>query len=216
MAGNRSYRRFGRAAAAVCAGAVLVAGCTSSDSAPPTSPPLPSGASAAPFYCGFLSKDSVQTALGTDHLLPWGAPTYFVGEEKNLDGGRLGQAGCTINDKSDIDLGVEVIPVDTRPDLVQQLVDASAAGKGSYHFASGYGVGYAGRDYPAAATGADQQGASAVLLRGNWYVSVGIQTPGRGRDPVKDVVALARQVIAFLHLPAAHAQPYPTPTASGP
>lgn len=55
--------------------------------------------------------------------------------------------------------------------------------------------------------------AFADVMRGNRHVTVTILAPAKGRDPVKDAVAITRQVVAFLNLPVTHLKPYPSPTA---
>jgi hypothetical protein len=211
----RSRLRFVRAAgvANVVSLALVLGSCSSSSPHADTSP-LSTTASAPPLYRGFVSKQSTQTALGTDKLLASGSPVDATGQERNLDGGRFVQADRTVNNSKGIALQVQVMPVTYRPDVVQNLVNGVAAGNGTYHFPASYGVGYAGRDYPGA-KGKDLQGATSAVLRGNWYVAVGIDAPGEGRDAVADSVAITRQVVAFLRLPATHAKLYPTPSPSG-
>lgn len=208
--------RIGMAVCRAVAGALLavamLSACTSSAPHPDTSP-LSTSASAPPLYCSFVSKASTQTALGTDQLLGLGAPNYATGRQRNLDGGRLVSASCTVSKSNGIALTVDVLPIDARPDVVQQLVNGVAAGQGSYHFPPSYGLGYAFRQHPDA-TASNLQGATSAILRGNWYVAVSIDSPGPGRNAVDDSVAITRQVIAFLHLPATHAKPYPTPSGS--
>jgi hypothetical protein len=198
----------------VVVGALAVmtaAACTSSGGAPDTSP-LSTAASSPPLYCGFVSKQSVQTAVGTDKLLASGGVHHLTGAFYDPDGGRLGQATCDVNDKSGQAFGAEVIPLAERPDLAQQTVDAIAshkAGDGLYVFPASYGVGWAKPDQAK-----NPSGATVYLLRGNWFVNVGVDNVAKGRDPVADSVALTHQIVAFLHLPTTHAKPYPSPSAS--
>lgn len=189
----------------------LLAGCSSGGS--PDTSPLSTAASAPPFYCGFVSKNDVQIAVGTDHLGVSGSVQYLTGQQRNPDGGRLGRADCTVNDKNGQAFGAEVMPIVDRPDLAQQVVDTLARhkpGDGLYVFPRSFGVGWcqpSRGENPAT-------GATVYLLRGNWFVNVGITGAAEGRDPVKDAVALTHQIVAFLRLPTTHTKPYPTPSPS--
>jgi hypothetical protein len=190
--------------AAIAAALVGTAACTSStDSSNPT--PLPTSASPPPRYCGFVSQDSVHVAVGETRLRATGSPAYA------LTGGTrtLTSATCSINDKNGQVFGVEVLQLGARPDVEQQVVDTVATGQAAYVFPASYGVGYA-QTYPAAS----YTKAAARLLRGDYLVSLGLQRVAAGRDHLKDVVALTRQIVAALHLPVTHAKPYPTPSAS--
>jgi hypothetical protein len=218
MAGRSSRlsgRRFAAALAALVGVASVAAACTSSGGTPDTSP-LSTAASAPPLYCDFVSKQSVQTSLGTDQLSASGSVQHLTGNFFDPDGGRLGQATCTIDAQKDgkhtQPFGAEVIPIRERPDLANQVVDELAAhkpGDGLYVFPRSYGVGWAKPD-----EAKNPSGATVYLLRGNWFVNVGVDDVAKGRDPIHDVVALTHQIVAFLHLPTTHAKPYPTPSAS--
>lgn len=200
------------AAAGLAALLALLCACTSSGGTPNTSP-LSTAASAPPLYCGFVSKQSVQTSVGTDQLLASGFVQHLTGAFHDPDGGRLGQANCGINDKDGQAFAAEVIPLDERPDLAQQTVDTLAShkpGDGLYVFPTSFGVGWAKPDQAK-----HPSGATVLLLRGNWFVNIGFDDVAKGRDPVEDSVAMTHQVVAFLNLPTTHAKPYPTPSPSG-
>lgn len=207
MAVSRSQaRRSGRLVSlAVVASLALVAGCTSSAPQPDTSP-LSTAASAPPLYCGFVSQDSVDVAVGETKLLSFGAPAYAPNGSKQV----LESALCSLNGHKGQVFGVQVLPLGARPDIEQKVVDKVASRKVSYVFPASYGVGYA-QTY---SLKYGDTKAAAYLLRGNYLVTLGLQQVAAGRDRLKDVVALTHQIVAFLGLPMSHTKPYPTPSPS--
>jgi hypothetical protein len=194
---------------------VSMGACTSSAPHTDTSP-LSTGASAPPLYCAFVSKRSADTASGgLLRTFAEGSPVYAQGAQRNADGGRLVRAACTLEGFPrrgpgvDTALAVDVAAIGERPDLDQLVVNQTEHTHG-YRFPADFGIGFAALRYP----NDKSKGAFADLLRGNWHVTVSIPSPAAGRDSVKDATAIARQVIAFLRLPATHAEPYPTPSSS--
>lgn len=197
------------------AGTTLLTACTSTAAKPDTSP-LPTRATSGQFVCAFVDKISLQVALGikdlnANNIVLDGRPVYYEGQERNPDGGRLAQANCGVTVLQDSTpharqvFGAQVEQLADRPDIVQQIVDDTAGGRpAADRFPSSYGLGIA---YPG-------HGGNVELLRGDWFVLVGISDPAKGRGPVKDAVALTEQIVATLKLPATHRQPYPKPTTS--
>jgi len=194
--------------AGIAAVSAVVSACSSSSST--NTSPLPTAAPAGPFLCGFLGKDSVDVAVAIPKPFGQGGVIYSQGTERNADGGRMLSAACTVTGFSGSGatqaLIADVHAIGVRPDLDQQAVNVPKSA--SYTFPPSDGVGYVSVRYPNDRT----KGAVADLLRGNWHLTVTIMTPAKGRDPVQDSIAIARQVIAYLHLPTTHRKPYPTTT----
>lgn len=173
---------------------------------------MPTGVTQGPFFCGFVDKASATAAAPVPKAFGDGGVVNSQTQQRNADGGRMLSALCTVSGfpkgggaEQTLIVGVDAIGV--RPDLDKKAVNTRSAG---YVFPQSYGVGSAALRDPSDRS----QGADADLLRGNWHVSVGLMTSPKGRDPVQDAVAIARQVIAFLRLPTTHAKPYPSTSSS--
>ena len=193
--------------------AALLTGCSSSGGGPEPTPlptPLPTTAPHGPTLCGFLAKASVETALGR-------ADETATGSARELSSGAPGgsvRASCAVavpGDGESDALDVRVRKV-AATDL--DIVRTARSGSATFTYPSDVGVGFASRDLYTDAAGHEHPSVQSGLIRGDWTVTIGLQVPGRTRDPVADVVALAEQVIAALHLPAKPSRPYPEPIAS--
>lgn len=153
-----------------------------------------------------MSQSGVQRAVGEAKLRVTGGAFYGNGGSALA----LSTAYCTLTggkDGKDDVFGVSVEPLGARPDLDREVVSRAAGGEASYTYPRAFAVGYA-QSYPTGFGGAI---ARTELLYGSWNITVGENRSAAGRDRVKDVAAIARQVIAFLRLPAGHATPYPAP-----
>jgi hypothetical protein len=204
-------------AAAAIAGAV--AACSSGKHVDTT--PLPTTTPAGALLCGFLDSASASTALGGAKFSTSGGVDYFFGTaQRNADGGLLQGATCQLYTKQDREaaLSVSVQAIGVRPDVDAQVAALARDGiatyeddaKAAYLFPADEGLGgavyYSSEDRNLHTHRAGR----ADVLWGNWDVSVGVDLPGSGRDPVKDAVALTRQVTQQLKLPTARTLPLPS------
>ena len=192
--------------------AALATGCSSSGSPGPSPLPaplsttVPDGAK----LCGFLGRRNVERALGrTDetarggvHELPRDAPPGSL------------LASCAVavpGDGASDAFHIDVRRVD-RTD--SDIVRTARSGVATFTYPRDIGVGFASRDLYHDAAGRAYRSVESGLIRGDWTITLGLQLPGRNRDPVADLVALAQQAIAAMHLPAQPSRPYPAAVAS--
>lgn len=181
---------------------VLVAGCTP-DKGEKSTEPLPT--QAVGDACGFVSKESAETALGQSGLEGQGEKQDLAGSAKNPDGSKLNLAGCKFFAKDGNELNVSVKPIGIPPYEERAVPTLLKAGGAAFVFPESEGQG-------AVKTGGDAA-ATAQFIRGDWYYLVVLSKPVEGRKPVDDVVAILRQVVNQLGLPSVETLPRPTPTA---
>jgi hypothetical protein len=94
------------------------------------------------------------------------------------------------------------------------IARTARSGTADFTYPADIGVGFANRDHYTDAAGHQHRSVESGLIRGDWTITIGLQVPAAGRDPLADVVSLAQQFIATLHLPAHASHPYPAPVAS--
>ena len=188
-----------RSALAVAVAVVALAGCTQ-DKAKNTDP-LPT--QAVGDACGFVSKSSVEIALGQSGLEGQGLKQDLAGSAKNPDGSRLNLAGCKFFTKDGNELNVSVKPIGIPPYEERAVPTLLKAGSAAFVFPTSEGQGVA-------VGPSSDQAAVARLIRGDWYYAVALSKPVSGRDAVADVVAILRQVVGQLGLPQVETLPRPT------
>jgi hypothetical protein len=187
--GEKSWR----AVYAVVAGSVLLTACRPADAK--DAEPMPTTVS-GDLVCGFVSKDSAVTAVGTRDILVTG-DKLDLGDTRNPDGSRLNLAGCSVNTKDVKNaLAVDVLRLSELPSVDSQVTEVVASGKPSFVFPEVEGKGYAWADAE------DSLAADAQLIRGDWRYRVVITNSSDGRNAVDDAVAILRQVVTQLGLPA--------------
>ncbi|WP_405055931.1 hypothetical protein OG474_24680 [Kribbella sp. NBC_01505] len=158
---------------------------------------------AAGDVCGFVSKDSGTKVLGTSKFSAGGAKIDLSGGVKNEDGSRFNLAGCSFSTKETGDaLKVSVRRVDVDPRECNDVATTVASGKAAFIFPAAEGQGYAD-------AGRNGRAAVARLVRGDWVYIVIIKNKLDWRNPVDDAVALVRQTVGQLNLPATGKLPRP-------
>lgn len=181
-----------------------LAGCTDDEPDSPGAPkatstePLSSTAPAdADLLCDFLPRESIERAIGTTDYDVEGDLRVF--EKPVVRQGVSG--GCELlDDQGERIAGAEVRWPETwnkesvRRDLARadalDYVFPGRRGHASYYYDNGDE-----EDGP-------PDGAYAELIRDDYVVYVGVARGARGRDFLKDVVALTHQIVDALDLPA--------------
>jgi len=176
--------------------AILVAGCSDDGTDDASSAPLPTAAPGdSDLLCGIVPRLSVATALGyepgdveTNH----GDVTALTTDP--LTGHVNGRCLIRSTTESESALVVTVL----WPSIEQQqAVRAKVAGGEDYTFPRDFAEGYAS---------GSRSSAVAEVIWGDYVVTVVDNEPAKGRDPLKDSVALVHQVIDAIQL-------QPTPPA---
>ncbi|GAA0608813.1 hypothetical protein GCM10009534_49420 [Kribbella sandramycini] len=200
-----------RGVVAITVAGMVLAGCTADPDKKVGATPLPTESVTGKTVCGFVSEQSVVTAIGTSKFSIQGAKTDLRGNNRNQDGSKLNQAGCSVytNDSplKALDISVTQIGGVARWD---NLVPSKLAGGGvEFVFPAGEGMGFATskNDLDEAAT--------AHLIVGDWHYFVSIHPRVDGRDAIQDAVALIRQTVTQLGLPTTGKLPRPTATPGG-
>jgi hypothetical protein len=160
--------------------------------------------------CDLVGKSSVEVALGRTDV---SANGFARKPDPDVRPGYL-LARCRVSVPGDG--GAFAFDVDVR-----RLADADAgiarnarSGALPFTYPKDIGIGFAHNDLYHDAAGRPYSSVESGVIRGDWAITLGIQTPGPDRDPLADVVAFVQQVIAALHLPAHPSRPYPAPVAS--
>lgn len=182
-----------RSASVLVAASVLLTACQSADSKKPD--PLSATASGE-LACNFVSKDSAAIAVGTKDFEVSGDRQDRRGTT-NPDGSQLDLAGCTVNTKDVKEaLTVDVLLVDSLPSADSYISEVLTSGNPSFVFPQAEGRGFAWSDDE------HQWAADAQLIRGDWRYRVVVKNSSEGRNAVDDAVAILRQVVNQLGLPA--------------
>jgi hypothetical protein len=136
------------------------------------------------------------TAVGTADIQVTGEK-QDLSDTRNPDGSQLDLAGCSVNTK-DVEnaLAVDVLRLSDLPSSDSRVMEVLASGKPSFVFPDVEGKGYAWADAEASLA------ADAQLIRGDWRYRVVIKNGSEGRNAVDDAVAILRQVVTQLALPA--------------
>jgi hypothetical protein len=191
-------------------GALVLAGCSPDSSDTKQGDPLPTASVTGKMVCGFVSEESIATALGTKDFSLQGAKQDLHGSAKNKDGSKLNLAGCSAYTKDApgkaLDVSVGQIGVISRWDST--VPTRLAQGGLDFVFPKEEGEGFATAD------GANGDAAISHLIVGDWHFFVSIHPTVKGRNAVQDAVALIRQTVTQLALPKSGKLPRPTPTPS--
>ncbi len=176
--------------------------------------PLPTkGVSNVDLLCGFVSRQSVEAALGRKDLTvsgriePAGTP--------NADGTKLASARCSVT----IAQGGQAPAFSV---MVEPFTPATGAGilrtaritpdyTGNVHYSNDVGIGFAAPDTYIDGEKKAHDSCNSGLVRGNWVITLGINVPGAGRNAVQDTMALAQEIVDELKLPLEPTKPYPNP-----
>lgn len=155
--------------------------------------------------CGFVPKKSVETALGRTDISASGRLQKAT--SKNADGTTFAQAQCEVSTPGAKQpaLTVRVTPYTT--DLAETAM-RNATVPNFYHFPAYIGIGTV-LDALGSGTGS---GKDAGLLRGDWFIAIGLIYPAKGRHALDDLVALVQEVIDQLKIPLKPTKPYPSPS----
>ncbi|HEY0690828.1 MAG TPA: hypothetical protein VGD71_17535 [Kribbella sp.] len=202
------FSRTWRALVAVVGASVMFAGCSPDSSDTKQGDPLPTASVTGKMVCGFVSEESIVTALGTRDFSLGGAKRDLRGSAKNEDGSKLNLAGCSAYTKDApskaLDVSVGQIGVIPRWDSI--VPTRLAQGGLDFVFPKEEGEGFATVD--------ESNGYAAIshLIVGDWHFFVSISPTVKGRNAVQDAVALTRQAVTQLDLPKSGKLPRPTPT----
>jgi hypothetical protein len=197
-----------RAVAVAAVFSTLLAGCKANSADTPDGAPLPTASVSGKMVCGFVSEQSIATALGTTDFSLQGTKQDLRGSAKNEDGSKLNTAGCSAYTKEAplkaLDVSVEQIGGVARWD---NLVPSKLAEGGlDFVFPKEEGLGFATAGKPG------EDAATSHLIVGDWHFFVSINPSVKGRNAVQDAVALIRQTVTQLGLPKIGKLPRPTAT----
>jgi hypothetical protein len=177
--------------------AVTCAACTSGSGAPEpgSTAPLPTTAS-GPLVCGAIPESTVKALLGHRKYEIGGG-----GVVRRPDGSLVG-AACWLWDPDRPGSHGNYIEVSTRASVDRRLLRDVYTHAWDYTFPAEIGLGAAQHE--------TSDGAVAALQWGDFTLTASIQDSGRGRDPVKDAVALVQQFGDALRISKTPKEPYPT------
>lgn len=158
--------------------------------------------------CGFVSRESVVTALGRSDFTVSG--DRVPSNKPNPDGTRFKSAHCAVSvpdggESPALEVLVEPIAI---TDLgIVQTAHFEAA---SFTYPASIGIGFVSRDGYTDANNKSYPSGESGLIRGDWTITLGIQMSAQGRNAVDDTVALAQEVVDVLKIPLKPTKPYPT------
>jgi hypothetical protein len=204
------FSRTWRAMVALAAASVVLAGCSPDSSEAKQGDPLPTASVTGKLVCGFVSEESIATALGTKDFSLQGAKQDLHGSAKNKDGSKLNQAGCSAytKDASGKALDVSVQQIGIVPRWDSTVPTRLAQGGLDFVFPKEEGEGFATTD------AANGNAAISQLIVGDWHFFASIHPTVKGRNAVQDAVALTRQTVTQLGLPRTETLPRPSASPS--
>lgn len=190
----------------------LLAACTSAKPTLPTSllpSPLPTKGSHVNLLCGFVSRASVELALGRSDFTVEGSLT--PARSPNPDGTKFSHARCAVSapdggQSPALDITVEPFVAGGQD---EGIIREARSGCAAFTYPPQIGVGFVNHDLYTDGTGRQHTSAESALLRGDWKLTLGIQIPAKGRDALSDVVGLAQEIVDELRLPLKPTTPYP-------
>jgi hypothetical protein len=190
--------------------AVLLAGCTSSGpTSQPTSQaaPLPTEGTHVDLLCGFVPRSSIETALGRSDFTASGGVT--AAGSANPDGTTFARAQCGVSLPEEAAGEAPAFSVKVAPVVLTDADIARTANSGDFSYPDVIGIGFASRDSFTDSRGVTHRTCESGLLRGDWAITLGIQTPAPGRNVLDDTVALAQEIVNGLKIPREPTTPYP-------
>lgn len=211
---RRLLGRTGATAALLVAllASTLVA-CSSNGSDEPTvsavPTPLSTKGSNVDLLCGIVPRASVEMALGRSDFTVSGELTPAAAP--NPDGTTFKSGHCAVMLPGEDPNGRVAFSVDIKPVALTDLdiVKNARSGASDFSYPPDIAVGFASRDGFTDSHGTQHNTCESGLLRGDWTITLGIETPGAGRNPLDDTVALAQEIIDVLKLPLKPSEPYP-------
>jgi len=199
-------RLYAIRAFALVSTSIVAASCTGHGADPKSTAslqPMPTVAT-RPLACDLIPAHSVDLMFGS---IPHKVMT-LVRPTKN-DDGSLASAKCKVVERDGNKDSLLDVTVSRGVDLVLVQSAAEQHARNQRYFPADLGPGIAQIRPGVDLSGNDRKTASAALQWGDYTIYTVINRDGRGRDLLRDVIAVTQQVGSALHLPMKPTSPYP-------